>query len=56
MFKGYIPLKIKGSLITMPADFLIDRQGIIQVTCYGKDEGDHLPFDEIKEFSLKQEF
>jgi peroxiredoxin Q/BCP len=51
MSKGYIPTKIKGSLTTMPADFLIDRHGIIQVAYYGNDEGDHLPFDKVKEFS-----
>lgn len=53
MFKGYIPTTIKGSMTTMPADFLIDREGIIQVAYYGKDEGDHLSFDSVKEFSLK---
>ena len=52
MFKGYIPFPMKGSLITMPADFLIDREGIIQMVYYGEDEGDHLPFDKVKEFSL----
>jgi hypothetical protein len=25
-FKGYLPLNIKGSMITMPADFLINAQ------------------------------
>ena len=34
------------------ADFLIDKNGIIQEAYYGKDEGDHLHFDTIKEFSL----
>ena len=53
MFKGYIPTTIKGSMTTMPADFLIDREGIIQTAYYGNDEGDHLPFDRVKEFSLK---
>ena len=53
MFKGYVPLVIKGSLTTMPADFLIDRNGVIQTAHYGKDEGDHLSFDLVKEFSLK---
>lgn len=53
MFKGYIPTTIKGSMTTMPADFLIDREGIIQVAFYGRDDGDHLPFDTVKEFSLK---
>ena len=52
MFKGYLPIKIKGSLITMPADFLIDRDGIIQVAYYGKDEGDHLSFEKVQEFSM----
>ncbi len=51
MFKGYVPTTIKGSVTTMPADFLIDREGIIQVAYYGKDEGDHLPFDTVKSFS-----
>ena len=54
MFKGYIPYIFKGSLTTMPADFLIDREGIIQEAYYGKDEGDHLSFDTIKEFSMKE--
>ena len=53
MFKGYVPLVFKGSLTTMPADFLIDRDGVIQTAYYGKDEGDHLPFDLAKAFSLK---
>lgn len=49
--KGNIPFPIKGSLITMPADFLVDENGTIQVAWYGKDEGDHLPIDDIKVFS-----
>ena len=53
MFKGYVPLIIKGSLTTMPADFLIDREGVIQHAYYGNDEGDHMPFDLVKAFSLK---
>tara|TARA_B110000908_G_C10088417_1_gene372832 strand:- start:315 stop:848 length:534 start_codon:yes stop_codon:yes gene_type:complete len=52
IFKGYIPTVFKGSILTMPADFLIDKNGIIQEAYYGKDEGDHLHFDTIKEFSL----
>jgi peroxiredoxin len=52
--EGYIPLKIKGSMTTMPADFLVDREGIIREAYYGKDEGDHLPFEKIIEFSKSQ--
>ena len=54
MFKGYLPFPIKGSLIRVPADFLIDRTGIIQKAYYGKDEGDHISFEEVKAFSLKK--
>lgn len=54
MLMGYVPTTIKGSMTTMPADFLIDRNGIIQVAHYGNDEGDHLPFEQVKAFSLKQ--
>ena len=53
MFMGYVPKTIKGSMTTMPADFLIDKHGIIQAAYYGNDEGDHLSFDQVKEFSLK---
>jgi peroxiredoxin len=53
MLKGYIPTTIKGSMTTMPADFLIDREGVIHIAHYGKDEGDHLSYDKVKEFSLK---
>jgi thioredoxin-dependent peroxiredoxin len=54
MMKGYIPFPLKGSLLTMPADFLVDKDGVIQVAYYGKDEGDHLPFEQVKAFSLSQ--
>ncbi|MEQ9426894.1 MAG: redoxin domain-containing protein [Cyclobacteriaceae bacterium] len=53
MFMGNVPLIFKGSLLTMPADFLIDREGVIQTAYYGKDEGDHLDFEAIKRFSKK---
>jgi len=52
MLKGYLPTTFKGSLTTMPADFLIDKHGIIQAAYYGKDEGDHLTFENIKNFAL----
>jgi peroxiredoxin len=50
--KGYLPLTIKGRIITMPVDFLVDENGIIQTAYYGSDEGDHLPFEKIRAFSL----
>lgn len=51
--KGYLPLRIKGSMTTMPLDVLVDGDGIIQAAYYGKDEGDHLPFSEISEFARR---
>ncbi len=50
--EGYSPKVYKGSLTTMPADFLVDRQGIIQTAYYAKDEGDHLPMDQVQAFSM----
>ena len=52
--KGYLPLRIKGNLTTLPADFLVDRRGIIREAYYGKDEGDHLPFARIRDFASAQ--
>lgn len=49
--KGYIPWVIKGSMTTMPLDILVDENGIVQSAYYGKDEGDHMPFDQVKEFA-----
>jgi peroxiredoxin Q/BCP len=54
MLRGYLPTTVKGSLTTMPADFLIDTAGVIQVAHYGADEGDHLPFEQVVEFANQQ--
>ena len=50
--KGYIPLVFKGSMTTMPADFLVDSTGRVHTAYYGRDEGDHLSFEQIKTFAL----
>jgi thioredoxin-dependent peroxiredoxin len=39
--------KQDGSMTRMPADFLIDSTGKIQIAHYGKFIGDHIPLDEI---------
>lgn len=52
---GYFPFSFRGSITTMPADFLVDEHGTVQTAYYGKDEGDHLPFDQIKAFALGRE-
>lgn len=51
MLKGYLPTTFKGRLTTMPADFLINREGEIELAYYAKDEGDHLDFETVKAFS-----
>jgi peroxiredoxin len=56
MSMGYVPTTIKGNITTMPADFLIDRNGVIQMAHYGNDEGNHVPFEQAKAFSQQQTF
>ena len=51
MLRGYVPREISSRLLTMPASFLVDEQGIIRLAYYGRDEGDHLSFDSIKSFA-----
>jgi len=54
MLKGYLPTTLKGSLITMPADFLIDKNGKIHTAYYAKHEADHIPLETIKAFFDEQ--
>jgi peroxiredoxin len=54
MARGYVPTSIAGSMTTMPADFLIDAQGIVRQAYYGADEGDHLPFEQVRAFARAQ--
>lgn len=49
--QGYLPTRINGHLTTMPADFLVDEAGVIHTAYYGRDEGDHLPFDKVRAFA-----
>lgn len=49
--KGFLPLKINGDMTTMPADFLVDPSGTIRLAYYGRDEGDHLSFEDVKRFA-----
>ncbi|MGJ8687103.1 MAG: hypothetical protein ACSHWQ_06460, partial [Spongiibacteraceae bacterium] len=49
--KGYIPLRIKGAMTTMPLNILVDENGVVQCAHYGRDEGDHLPLAAVKEFA-----
>jgi len=52
--KRVFPLSIKGKVTTLPADFLVDEQGVIDSIYYGKDSGDHLSIDSVKAFASFQ--
>jgi peroxiredoxin Q/BCP len=49
--KGYVPTSFGGNLMTMPADFLVNEDGVIEVAHYGRDEGDHIPIERVMQFS-----
>lgn len=40
-------LKRDGALTRLPADFVIDENGMVQVAYYGKNIGDHLPLIDL---------
>ncbi len=40
-------LKRDGNMSRIPADFIIDENGIISIAYYGKNIGDHLPLEQI---------
>ena len=56
LLKGYFPFVIRGSMITIPVDILINEKGKIERVYYGKSTADHLSFEEIKIFALKNDF
>ncbi|MCK4841161.1 MAG: redoxin domain-containing protein [Methylococcales bacterium] len=51
--KRYFPSSIKGKVTTLPADFLVDENGIIESIYHAKDSGDHIPFDRVKAFASR---
>ncbi|MEZ5510617.1 MAG: peroxiredoxin-like family protein [Gammaproteobacteria bacterium] len=52
--KGFMPGKMEGEISQVPADFLIDENGIIRTAYYGADIGDHLPTEQIEAFLAKR--
>lgn len=54
LVRGYLPWRIRGHLTTMPADFLVDEQGVIRTAHYGRDEGDHLPLAAVRAFARNE--
>ena len=50
MSKGKMPFVIDGSPLRMPADFLLNENGVIKELMYAKDEGEHMDLEIIKAF------
>ena len=50
MSKGILP-RMRGDQSLVPADFLIDEEGRLVRSYYGRDIGDHLPMREIYAFA-----
>jgi len=49
--KGNFLTNIGGNMLTMPASFLVNEQGVIETVYYGKDEFDHIPFEQVLAFA-----
>lgn len=52
MKAGFMPGRVEGTLTRMPADFLIDRNGMIALAYSGGKIADHIPFDEVQKFAI----
>ncbi|MEZ5008716.1 MAG: peroxiredoxin family protein [Chitinophagales bacterium] len=48
--KGFLPGKIENDMNMIPADFLIDENGMLNTVYYGKDSADHLDLQIIDRF------
>ncbi len=48
MSKGYFNMESLFEKTVMPADFLINEKGMIVRSYYGKDFGDHIPFEQVE--------
>jgi peroxiredoxin Q/BCP len=48
MFQGHLLGPVDGPLDTVPADFLIDEDGMIAQAYYGSHIGDHIPFRQVE--------
>lgn len=46
--KQFFPGSVEGGIHRIPADFMIDPSGKIAAVFYGKDIGDHMPFEKIE--------
>lgn len=44
---GLFKIDPRGSIHTLPSDFLINEEGIVEVAYRGKDIGDHIPLEQV---------
>lgn len=52
--KGFHLGRVDGAITQLPAEFLINEDGVIVRAYYGKDIGDHLPLDEIETWAARE--
>lgn len=50
-FAGLLSLKIDGPKAMVPADFLIDPEGLVYQAYYGEAISDHIPFEDVDAFA-----
>ena len=52
LLKGYNPTaNMSGAFLGIPADILIDENGIVKKAFYGSHTANHIPLNEVVEFS-----
>lgn len=49
---GNLPGHMDNEINRMPADFLIDENGYIEIAYYGRDIGDHLPLQDLEKYLI----
>ncbi len=47
---GFFSVKIDGPLAMIPADFLVDPEGLVWRAYYGEAASDHIPYDDVFDF------
>ncbi len=47
---GFLPGKMENDITMIPADFIIDENGIIHTAYYGKDSSDHIDIQAVDRF------
>ena len=50
MARGFLPGSMQGEKSRLPADFIIEGDGTIIATYYGKDIGDHMPVETVEKY------